>query len=150
MNDTTVLEDLIGRVLCDGLIQSFELRGSLISQINVSFLKFNNWIRIVTSEGETTVSMEMRQIQSISELGDDEFKYPLTKLEDKFPEFKKYLGKRLIGFKELVFENNPALSFGLNLYFENDLNLIIFNTDYSTDDNEFIFFNRIPDHLKEK
>ena len=150
MKDQKVLEDLIGNTLKDGLIQSFELHGSLINLVNVTILKFNFWIKIVVSEGEISVSTEKREIDDPSQIGDNDFKYPISKIEDKFPEFNKYIGKRLIGYKELVSKNEPALSFGVNLFFENNLNLIIFNPDYTTDENIFVFSNRIPDQLKEK
>ena len=42
------------------------------------------------------------------------------------------------------------MSFGLNLYFEDNLNLIIRNHDYPQDKNEILFENVEFDDLKEK
>ena len=150
MNRIKLLEDNIGSVLQDGLVQSFELEGSIVDEINATFLKFNTWIKIVSSEGETTVSNEMSNIKNITEIGDDTFRYRISQIQDKFPEFKKYIGRKLIGIKEFISRKNSDLSFGLNLFFEDDLNLIIHNVSYSEDRTEYIFQNKIPLDLEEK
>jgi hypothetical protein len=42
------------------------------------------------------------------------------------------------------------MSFGINLYFEDNLNLIIHNQEYRIDENQYIFENKIPTDLIEK
>lgn len=149
MKGFSLLNDQIGRKLTDGRIQSFELKGELIDLINVTFLKFDNWVKIVSSEEETDISLENDEFGNISKYGDGEFIYPITKITKSFPEFNKYLGLRLIGFKELVWDENNDFSFGINLYFENELNFIIHNQVNPIEKNEFIFDNKVPNDLIE-
>lgn len=51
-------------------------------------------------------------------------------------------------FKELVFKKSESMSFGLNLYFEDDLNFIIH--DNPADKNEYFFEKREFEDLIEK
>ena len=65
-----------------------------------------------------------------------------------FPDFNKYINKGLVDFKELVFKKSESMSFGLNLYFEDDLNFIIH--DNPADKNEYFFEKREFEDLIEK
>ncbi len=150
MKGLELLNNQIGRTLIDGRIQSFELNGDMVDLINVTFLKFDNWIKIVSKDEQTNITMEDNEFENIAKYGDDKFSYPISKIEKNFPEFKKYIGKRLIGIKELVFAKNSNFSFGINLYFDDDLNFIIHNQDYPIDKNEFIFENKVPNDLIER
>jgi len=149
MKGQELLESAIGKKLEDGKVQSFYLDNKLSDRINVTFLKFGNWIRIVTTDEVTSLTSEFEDIEKL-EFGDQEFKYKIESIEQFFPEFKKYIGKSLINYKELVLKKSESLSFGVNLYFEDDLNLIIYNQDYPIDKTEYIFENIIPQDLKEK
>jgi len=150
MKGIELLNEQIGKTLMDGCIQSFELNGELVDMINVTFLKFDDWIKIVSTDEQTNISLENMEFENIAKYGDDEFSYPISKIEKNFPEFKKYIGKRLIGINELVLSKNSNFSFGINLYFDNELNFIIHNQDYPIDKNEFIFENKVPNDLIEK
>ncbi len=141
----------IDHPLKSGLVQSFYLNGELSCLINVTFLKFENiWLSVVCTDEQTIIRIETDDIDTIKFYGDDEFHYPLTPIEDLFPLFKKYKNKKLIGFKELGLTNPERFSFGINLYFEDNLNFMIINHDYPIDKNEYLFSNSIPSWLKEK
>jgi len=151
---TDILNSVIGKELQDGKIQSFFLNGELIDQINSTYLKFDKWIRIVTTDDMTKV-YEIRDIekQQYSDL-EDGMEFPIERIEKHYAEFKKYAGKRLLDWKELVRkESDPKfdqMSVGIKLIFENDLTFIIHNIDYPTDLNEFIFNGQIPEYSTEK
>jgi hypothetical protein len=151
MKGKEILQRHIGHRLTGGLVQSFYLGQQLSDLINVTFLKFDSeWTHIVIAEGKTTIRTQDKAIESTEFLGDEEFKYPIRKIENDFPEFKKYLNKRLSGFKELVLKDDETISFGLHLYFEDDLNFMVKNNGHTEDKNEYLFniveFNK----LKEK
>jgi hypothetical protein len=150
MKGEELLKSAIGKKLESGKVQSFCLKNRLVDQINVTFLKFDQWIKIVSSEEITELKLEENSIEQIEFYGDDEFKYPINPIEIEFPEFRKYIGKVLLDYKELVWENNESLSFGVNLYFEEELNFLIYNNSYQDDRNEYNFENRVPEDLKEK
>lgn len=86
----------------------------------------------------------------ITHYGDNFFYYPINPLEFHFPDIKNYYGKKLINWKELVFRNNENWSYGINLYFEDDLNFTIHNQAYPIDANQYIFSNSLPINLIEK
>ena len=149
MKGKELLKSVIGKKLESGWVQSFFLKGELVDKINVTFLKFDYWIRIVSTDEMTKLSIVEESIDKIGHFGDEEFKYPVEPIEKHFPEFEMYYGKKLLNFKELVLKKDEAMSFGLNLYFEDDLSYIIHNQDYPIDKNEYNFENQIPEDLKE-
>lgn len=149
MKGEEILQAAIGHTLRSGRLQSFYLNDELVNRVIVTFLYFDKWIRITSTDEKTTVSM-VETIENVTALGDEEFRYPIEPIETFFPEFKKYMGKTLIGFKELILRSQVTLSFGVNLYFEGELNFIIHNQDYPVDRNEYCFDGRIPKDLKEK
>ena len=151
MRGKEILNKAIGEELIDGRIQSFLLKGDLVDQINVTFLNFGNgWLRVVSTDEMTDVTLEEDDIEKIEFYGDDEFKYPVEPIEKHYPEFSRYIGKKLLNFKELVLKKEESLCFGVNLYFEDNQNWVIHNKDYPEDRNEFYFENKIPEDLKEK
>jgi hypothetical protein len=150
MKGKKIIDSCIGKSLNTGKIQSFVLNGELIDKINVTFLKFDKWIKIVSTDEITTVENEDNSFDKINSYGDDEFYYPIEKIEIEFSDFKKYKGKRLLKWKELVWKNDSNMSYGINLYFENDLNLIIHNETIPDDNNKYIFENHLPKDLVEK
>ena len=150
MKGNELLKEQIGKTLKDGKIQSFELRGELTELITITFLKFEDWIKIVSTDEQTIISHIDEEFKNTIKYDNEEFKYSIAKIEYYFPEFKKYIGQQLIAVKELVGLKNPQLSFGINLYFDNGLNFIIHNQDYPMDKNEFIFENKVPINLIEK
>ena len=85
---------------------------------------------------------------------EDGYEFPIERIEKQYSEFKKYTGKRLLDWKELVRkESDPEfdeMSVGIKLIFENDLTFIIHNIDYPYDLNEFIFNGQIPEYSTEK
>jgi hypothetical protein len=150
MKGEELIKLAIGKKLKSGRVQSFFLKGELVDRIIVTFLKFDDWIRIVSTDEMTNLSLEDEAIDEVGYYGGDEFKYPVEPIEIHFPEFKKYIGKKLLAYKELISKKDKGLSFGLNLYFENDLNFVIHNQDYPIDMNEYFFENYIPEDLIEK
>jgi hypothetical protein len=141
MTGQEILQRHIGHELTGGLVQSFYLNKELSDLINVTFLKFDDeWVHIVTTDEQTTIQTHNNSIESTEFLVDDEeFKYVISQIKNVFPDFTKYLDKKLLGFKELVLKDNETMSFGLNLYFEDGLNFIIKNNDYPEDKNEYFF-----------
>jgi len=152
MRGKEILNSIIGKRLKKGKIQSFFLERELVSKINVTFLEFDNWVSIVSTDEITTVRNEGKSIEIIKTFtsNDVEFSYPIQLTEILFPEFEKYIGKKVIEWKELVWKKDNELSFGINLYFENSLNLIIHNETIKDDNNEYIFENKLPKDLIEK
>lgn len=151
MRGKDILNKAIGEKLLDGHVQSFLLKGELVDQINVTFLNFGNgWLRVVITDEMTNVTLEEDDIDKIEFYGDDEFKYPVEPIEKHYPEFSRYIGKKLLNFKELVLKKAESMSFGMNLYFEDNQNWVIHNKDYPEDRNEYYFENKIPEDLKEK
>jgi len=140
MRGLEILQGHVGHKLQDGLVQSFYLNSELVALINVTFLKFDNkWIRVVSTDEITTIKWETDDIENIKFYGDEEFKYPIQPIRQFFPDFNKYINKRLIDFKELVLKKSEFMSFGENLYFEDYSNFIIMNHDYPADKNEYFF-----------
>lgn len=150
MRGSEILKSVIGKPLVNGKIQSFILDGELVDRINVTFLKFDEWIRIVSTDDMTWVALENNFFEDVNSYGDNKFYYPIDQIENHFSEFSKYKGKKLINWKELVWYKDEELSYGVNLYFENNLNLIIHNQVDPIDENQFIFQNQLPKDLIEK
>jgi hypothetical protein len=145
MKGNDILLEQLGKTLTEGRIQSFILNKKLVELINVTYLKFDVWIKIVLSEGETKVTLIENGFEKISAYGDEEYHYPITSIENNFPEFKSYIGRKLSAFKELAFNKNIEISTGLNLYFDNGINLIIYDEELpDLNMNSFIFENKIP------
>lgn len=144
------LESQIGRRLRDGQLKSLYENGEIADLINGLFLKFDDeWIRIVCTDEQTIVDIEKTDLKEYNMLG-SEFEFRVQPIEKFFPDFRKYIDKRLLGFKELVHKKPEFMSFGLNLYFEDNLNFIIRNHDYPRAENEFHFENVDFDDLREK
>ncbi|HEY3404948.1 MAG TPA: hypothetical protein VGK59_16275 [Ohtaekwangia sp.] len=144
------IERQVGRRLRDGQLKSLYENGKVMDLINASFLKFDNeWVRIVCTDEQTMVDIENLEIKEYN-MRDCEFEFRVQPIEKVFPGFTKYLDKKLLGFKELVLKNSEFMSFGLNLYFEDNLNFIIRNHDYPRDENEFYFETVDFDDLIEK
>lgn len=141
MRGLEILQGHIGHILQDGLVQSFYLNDELVGLINVTFLKFNNeWIRVVTTDDMTKIKKEANEIENAKFFYmDGKFNYQLRPIGQIFPYFNKYINKRLVDFKELVLKKSEYMSYGVNLYFEDDLNFIIMNHDYPIDRNEYLF-----------
>ncbi|WP_422356185.1 hypothetical protein [Roseivirga pacifica] len=149
MRNPEIIEKAVGQVLQNGRLQSVVLDGKLVDKINVTFLQFDNWIRVVTTDEMTNLSEEKSvEVRPVDE--NEDFNLTIELVENHFPEFKKFIGKKLIDFKEIVQSEAEAMSFGLNLYFEDDLNFIIYNHDYPVDKNEYFFENSVPAGMKEK
>jgi hypothetical protein len=140
MRGNQILEQQVGKLLIAGKAEFFQLPGQVPERINVTFLKFGNeWIRLVTTDEQTSVSSIVEDIDLIQYFGDEEFKYPLVPIEQLYPEFQKFIGMKLIDFKELISLKTEYLSFGVSLYFENKLNFIIRNHEYPIDKTEYLF-----------
>ena len=150
MRGKEILNKAIGEKLIDGRVQSFLLKGELVDQINVTFMNFGNgWLRVVSTDEMTNITLAEDDIDKIEFYGDDEFKYPIEPIVKHYPEFNKYVGKKLLNYKELVLKKAESMSFGLNLYFEDNQNWMIHNKDYLEDRNEYRFEHEIPEGLKE-
>src|SRR6188508_2141255 len=119
------IQKQIGLKLNDGLIKSLYRNGEIAVLINTSFLKFDSeWIQIVCTDEETSVYVEKGDPMRFNLLG-SEFEFRIQSIGQIFPVFNKFINKRLLGVKELVLKKSEFMSFGLNLYFEGNLNLII-------------------------
>ena len=150
MKGETLLNSLVGKSLLKGKVQSFVLNGEMIDLINVTFLYFDTWIKIVSTDEITSVIKETNSFNEITHYGDKNFYYPINSLELHFPKIKNYYGKKLLKWKELVYNKAQNMSYGINLYFEDNRNLIIHNQAYPIDKNQYIFSNTIPNDLIEK
>ncbi len=151
MTGQEILQQHIGHKLTDGLVQSFYLNKELSDNINVTFLKFDNqWTQIVTTDEQTTIRTQDTSIENTESFGDEEFKYSIRQIINVFPDFTKYIDKKLLGFKELVLKDNETMSFGIKFYFEDGLNFVIKNNDYPADKNEYFFNIADFDGLTEK
>lgn len=151
MRGQEILQRHIGHKLTGGLVQSFYINNELMSIINVTFLKFDNeWARIVTTDEMTNIRTQDSNIENIEFYGDEEFKYPIRQIGLIFPDFNKFLDKKLLGFKELVLKDNETMSFGLKLNFADNLNFIIKNRNYPDDENEYFFNHEDFEDIKEK
>jgi len=149
MRGQEILQGQIGQKLQGGLVQSFYLNNELVDLLNVTFLKFGDkWVRIVSTDEATDIKIETDDIENVKFYGDEEFKYSIKPIGQIFPDFNKYINKGLLDFKELVFKKSESMSFGLNLYFEDDLNFIIH--DNPADKNEYFFEKREFEDLREK
>lgn len=151
MRGEQILKRQVGRLLTAGKAEFFQLPGQVAERINVTYLKFDSeWIRLVTTDEQTSVSSVIDDIDLIEYFTDEEFKYLLTSIEQLHPEFQKIIGKRLIDFKELISIKTRDFSFGVNLYLENNLNLIIRNHEYPVDKTEYLFEQTEFMDLREK
>lgn len=150
MKGKEILNSCINKTLTTGKVKSFILNGELVDKINVTFLKFDKWINITSIDEITTINLEDDTFDTVNSYGDNEFYYPINNIEINYSDFNKYKNKQLLKWKELVWKNNPKMSFGINLYFQNNLNLIIHNHTKPEEKNEYIFENNIPNDLIEK
>ncbi len=150
MEGEILLNSFIGKSLLKRKIQSFVLEGEMSDLINVTFLNFDTWIQIVSTDDITSVRKENIAFDEITHYGDKDFYYPISLLELHFPKINNYYGKKLLKWRELVFSKDTDMSYGINLYFENNMNFIIHNQAYPIDENQYIFTNSIPKGLIEK
>jgi hypothetical protein len=153
MTGHDILHRRIGQRLTDGIFQSFVFNGQISSIFNVVFLKFDLWLTIATTEEETFIKQidTVEQIKSFSTDDNSTFEYPLSKIENEFPDFKKFIGQTLHSFNELIWIDSSDISGGLKLCFENGLSLTLYD-EWKDGDNHmnFSFDNKLPDKLKEK
>ena len=57
MKGEKILNSVTNKSLQNGKIQSFVLKGELVDRINVTFLKFDKWIRIVSTDEITSIKI---------------------------------------------------------------------------------------------
>ena len=150
MKGEELLKAAIGQTLEAGEVQSYYSNGELADRICVTYLKFKHWFRIISTDEMTTIVLKDSSIKPAEINKNETVEYPIEPIEKSFPEFIKFKGKRLLSFKELVLKTDESQSFGLNFYFEDNLNFIIHNQNYQIDKNEYIFENQVPQNLKEK
>ena len=62
MEGEKLLNSLIGKSLLKGKIQSFILEGEMSDLINVTFLYFDTWIRIVSTDEITSIIKETNRL----------------------------------------------------------------------------------------
>ncbi len=142
MRGQEILKRHVGHRLTDGLVMSLYNNNDLVNQINNSFLKFDSeWIRIICTDEQTNIYNEVDDIYNFNLKTDDGFESRVLPIGQLFPEFNMYFDKKLLGFKELVSSKWQDMSFGVNLYFEDNLNFIIRNHDYPVDQSEYLFKN---------
>ncbi len=140
--NTEIIKSLFGKRLTDGKIQSFHLNGKLANKINCTFLQFEDkWLRIVVDDEIATLHIVNQAPKKNGCKAD--FYYPITNIINCYPEFQKYLGKKLIECKELIEENHDySYCYGVLLKFEENEDFIIFD-HISIDQQEFIFNGRL-------
>ena len=143
-----ILMSQIGQKLQDGIIQSFVLNGEIKDDVNVLYLKFNTWIRIVADDGTaiSKVTDGPKATEPWIEKG-DKIAYPLTRIEEKFAQFRNYIGLTLMNCKELIVTENN-ISCGVKFIFENNN---VFSVYSDTQDVSFILFDdTLPENITEK
>ena len=147
MGKWKILKNRIGQSLKDGLIQSFYLDGKLVDEINVVFLRFDTWISVVTTDETSILEVKKEPVESKSKgAEEDRFKYPLAKIQNTYPTFKKYVNETLQNYKELVFKGSDIVC-GIKLYFSNNLTMILYS---DTDENSYLLFkDAIPGSIEE-
>jgi hypothetical protein len=151
MRGQEILKGLVGRNLTDGQVKSLYINGEPLNLINVSFLKFDkDWIRIVCTDEQTDIQFENEDLNKFDLKTEDGAEFSVTPIGQLFPDFNKYLNKRLLGFKELVLNKSEFMSFGLSLKFEGGLIFTIRNYNYPVDKNEYLFEKVDFDDLREK
>ena len=146
MSELEHLNRCIGKKLVEGKVVSFFYNGRMSSPILRTLLRFDSWICIVTTDDQTKVystTIADEEIESFEEKG-NKAEYPITNIEDQFDGFKKFIGKRLIKVTEIVSEKHRLMSYGLNFYFENNLNFVIYWNNYPIDKQEYFFKHWIP------
>src|SRR5688572_3177819 len=127
MIDKEILSQQVGRPLRAGKFESLQVDEESPDSINVTFLKFDeNWLRIVTTDGQTKI-MLIEPKDLVTSVEGRSFRYFQTSLE-VLPGFTSYLGRRLVRFTELLSETSGQ-SFGVKLYFGGDESFIIRNHD---------------------
>lgn len=149
MQGKEILERQIGKPLIEGKVKCITIHGNPPQPISVTFLLFgNDWIRIMTTDEQTAIRADSEDMNELEvEQG---FKFQSIPLDQIHSDFQKFIGKRLMTFKELVSLKTEHFSFGLNLYFEGDMNFIIRNHDYPVDKTEYLFKQTHFEDLREK
>ena len=146
-----ILKKQLGLQLAGGIVQSYFYNGQLFNKINVTYLKFNSWLHITTSDETAILEIVDDQpvkIESWTDNGNNTADYPLTKIYNEFPVFEKFIGKTLVDFSELVLPDDYEITCGLKLYFGNNDALILYTDN---DDNSYYSFdNKVPLELIEK
>ena len=143
-----IIKDKIGLKLTDGLIQSFIYNKQITDKINVTYLKFDNWVHITTTDETAVLAIgeeHPTQIESWTEEDGNTADYPLTPIIEEYPDFSKFIGRTLTSVTELKSRSN-SLTCGIKLMFTDRYILT-----YS-DDNEqsyIVFDGPIPHELIE-
>lgn len=147
-----ILQRHIGNKLKGGLVQSFYLNNELSDLINVTFIKLDEqWIRIALTDERITIHNQDISIEKVDFYGDEIFNYPIRPIDDVFPDFTKYIGKQLLGYKELFLKESENEYFGINFYFEDNLNFVIVNQFSENEEkNKYLFSLTDLTKLKEK
>jgi len=146
-----ILQKQIGKILLEGKFQSFVFNSEVQSKINVTYLKFENWLHITTSDETAIQELKTKDIEQIQTWKDESqatFEYPITNIETEFPEFKNLIGKKLLNYSELVTLSKNDITIGIQFFFENGLTF----TQYSDieDRQLYSFETEIPNNLREK
>ena len=151
MERIKVLNEQIGKELKDAKVESFRLDGKLVCEVMATYFKFDNWIRVVSTDERTIAETETQDLPANEPLHSEghQLDYPISPIGEQYPEFSSYLNKKLIGVSELVSRKATTMSFGLKLSFEGDLTFILENQDYPIDKQRYIFEDAVPNNLIE-
>ena len=145
-----ILQKQIGKTLLEGRFQSFLFNKEVQSKINVTYLKFDKWLHIITSDETAILEIKTNEIEPIHSWKDENqetFEFPITNIEAEFPKFKNLIGKKLVNYSELVPLRTNDITIGIKFFFENGLTF----TQYSDieDKQLYSFETEIPSHLRE-
>jgi hypothetical protein len=143
-----IIQNCVGQILTDGMFDTYLFNGILSNKINLTFLRFDSWICLDTDDWvsiHTTKENEMHEILSWIDDDNNIIEFPRKRIEFDYPNFRQFIGKKFLSFKELI--SSPiGDSCGLLLEFSDSKFLGI----YSDNDEvtHYFFDKNIPDGLE--
>ena len=142
-----IIQNCVGQILRDGMFDSYVFNGSLSNKINLTFLQFDNWISLDTSDWvaiHKTKENEMQEILSWVDSDNNTIEFPRKLIESDYPNFRQFIGKKFLSFKELMLAPIGD-SCGLLLEFSESKFLVIYSD--SDEVTHYFFDKTIPDGL---
>lgn len=137
-----ILKGLLGQSLHAGFIQEYRFNHELLDNSNLIFLKFNSWIQLSITDGTAILDLSGKLPELITPWVDDNgnvHEYPHVSIENKYPEFCKLIGHKLVRFHQVVFSNS-TIACGVRLIFEPQSSITLYSTE---NDEKFILFTDI-------
>ena len=142
MNGRERLDAQVGQVLVDGKVKSFVFDGELSKPVNMTFLRFTSWISVVCTDESIWVNENEPPEVLVAEGG--RVRFPVEPIASEYPQFSELIGRRLVGWNQLVEVASPFMSRGLIFTFDGGGTFLIVTEPYPMDKSRYMFNVDMP------